>query len=295
MRRVRKISKQSNSVDKQARPERLSSRFTFGSKRSIGTPQLYENRKIVVPPYEDPEYAPVWHNGRFSTSFNSQKWNRNLAITRARDVVWPVNCITGLRTQVVDGEVRELIQLSWQRLWVPLSNIKPECLEQFGMNSKTQDKAQIEHLTPNQRHWAELCQRFRFQVKFPVHRASEVKPIHINGKEVAATHAYFADTLEHSSQLGPSTDLFYQLYERRIRHADEKIQSKNTTPEDQIAYASYLRTTISKMRSLLDQDPILQARVEKRKSKKLSPATAEVPDKTAEDQTSTFCVHEILN
>src|SRR5699024_4817020 len=81
MRRVRKISKQSNSVDKQARPERLSSRFTFGSKRSIGTPQLYENGKIVVPPYEDPEYAPVWHNGRFSTSFNSQKWNRNLPIT----------------------------------------------------------------------------------------------------------------------------------------------------------------------------------------------------------------------
>src|SRR5699024_5907157 len=81
MRRVRKISKQSNSVDKQARPERLSSRFTFGSKRSIGTPQLYENGKIVVPPYEDPEYAPVWHTGRFSTSFNSQKWNRNLPIT----------------------------------------------------------------------------------------------------------------------------------------------------------------------------------------------------------------------
>src|SRR5699024_6005804 len=87
----------------------------YAVRKSTHTPlKLDKNGALIVPSYRARKYLPAWHSRPKLESFNMENYNDTVPVTKANDVAWPLSSIRGLRTQVVAGELPELIQFCWQ-------------------------------------------------------------------------------------------------------------------------------------------------------------------------------------
>src|SRR5699024_2315676 len=87
----------------------------FMSTDMITTPPIIANGKYQMPPIaEDDRYLAKWHKQELEADFDWLQWNQNVSDEHPEDLVWPTRRIVGLRTRVVDDEVREILTFNWQ-------------------------------------------------------------------------------------------------------------------------------------------------------------------------------------
>src|SRR5699024_1598788 len=139
------------------------------------------------------------------------------------DIYWPLNDLRGIRTQIKDGKLYEMVRLHWQNTWVPLTSIHPEDRKTFHWDEGVEKDSLIPHnLGLREFEWFDVVWRFDIQDHFRIKRSSTLKKLIIS--PVTSIIAHHIDTWEASRNLGPSKKLFHQLYKLRIQHALDKIE-----------------------------------------------------------------------
>lgn len=205
----------------------------------ITTPPIIANGKYQMPPIaEDDRYLAKWHKQELEADFDWLQWNQNVSDEHPEDLVWPTRRIVGLRTRVVDDEVREILTFNWQPCWIPVHLFNEHNSEQ--LTKDLDDKRCHERLPANEWKVAKRNSTLELPYKPLVRRVLKVTTVkREDGTTIDMAKVVFANTFEHCTALGPQLENYRQLYQRRMEQAKRILGKKDLTKANRATYVRY--------------------------------------------------------
>src|SRR5699024_10552992 len=170
--------------------------------------------------------------------FDWLQWNQNVSDEHPEDLVWPTRRIVGLRTRVVDDEVREILAFNWQPCWIPVRLFNEDNLEQLEKELVDKRCCHVFQRTE----WRVVKRNSTLQLPYKplVRRVLRVTTVkQDDGTTIDVAKVVFANTFEHCTALGPQLENYRQLYQRRMEQAKSILAKKNLSKENRATYVRF--------------------------------------------------------
>ena len=183
-------------------------------------------KEVLVPPpgwWRKAEYKPIWP-GPFGEAQGNSKWNRKAK--RLCDFAWDLTGISTSLVRVHEGQLRELLLLSWSPAWVPDRMLQPDArisalsykrIEEFKalhprVRTQVSKRVRAQHIEFLLDHSDTLPEEYHYYVS----NVFEAAVFGIQGTMILAVRVEFLRSWEHCGHLAKNRELWEQVMIRRL-------------------------------------------------------------------------------